>query len=129
MGTYFMGANQFVVPGGSGDPLIDKDVWRFVESKGINCNSTGGLIQKRTNSENHLTNKVDVRSADGKLQIINQSNEVMTYTILDLSGKILSSNNTIRDGSTLTHRELRYGTYIIHFTSTSQNFVKRAIIY
>lgn len=129
MGTYFMGANQFIVPGGSGAPLIDKDVWRFVESKGINCTSTGGLIQKRTNVENKLTNRVDVSNTDGKLHIINQSNEVMTYTILDLSGKILSSNNKIGDGSTRTHGRLRHGTYIIHFTSTSQTFVKRAIIY
>jgi hypothetical protein len=129
MSTYGLGHDKFQVPTSTGTAIIDKDMWRFAEKKGINCSSTGGLTFKRVNTEESLTAKLIVSSADGTLRVTNQTDETVHYRVLDLLGKVISSKVLLTEGATITQNGLRHGTYIIEFTTPTQQFVKRAVIY
>ena len=129
--NYALGKDKWQYGNSTGKATIpqDQNLWRFVEWKGIKCDNTGGLQNKRSGENVLLQSQIFVNNLGKTIQINNVSKTSATYQVLDVNGRIIQHTTNLPSGISTLPSSLRNGMYLIKFVTPTTQFVKRAIIY
>jgi hypothetical protein len=98
-----------------------------------NCSDTSACVAlvASTNSltENTLLNSISIfpNPVNDVLTVKNSSNSVITFEVTDMNGRILSTNNSVTNSTTISTSNWNSGVYFIHFTSDKGEAVMKVV--